>query len=58
MYNSGANMLRISGIGSLEHAFKAENITFWEVGRLFAKAALFAPKTDFPVLGRNFQLFW
>ncbi len=39
--------LPIISFGHLEQLFKAKNVTFWEVSRLFAKVALFAPKTAF-----------
>jgi hypothetical protein len=49
---------RINKSVKFRQSFKAEKVTFWEVGRVFAKVALFAPKTAFPVLGRDFRLFW
>ena len=42
----------------LEQSFKAEKVTFWEVGRVFAKVALFAPKTAYSVFWTRFPIFW
>ena len=53
----GVRGFRVRKIAFLEQSFKAEKVTFWEVGRVFAKVALFAPKTAFPDLGRDFRLF-
>ena len=50
----GALDMKMSQDINLEHAFKAEKVTFRDVSRLFAEIAIFAPKGHLSVKIR----FW
>ena len=57
----GAPDLKMSQDINLEHAFKAEKVTFRDVSRLFAEIAIPRPKHTFlwkSGFGTEFRTFW